>query len=230
MREYVVSHNTCAFGSLVVNCYTPVLQCLYNANKPQIAMTCRPTLRTGIVIGSTVQALVILAYYLFASDGQSISSMLSSDPVYRSLLSLCVVLLFALCFAHAYYNRRGANEILLVVGMVSWIMLNVYYLDANGTLLLTHIVAAGCYIAATGLYLVLVFLHETYSMLEMACILIGSLIAITIATTGAAVVCFFTKRTDTWLFEHAAFALFNITHALLLTFSGDDHDDPFFMV
>jgi len=184
-------------------------------------MSCIQRLRLSIALISAAQTLVIISYFACGvHSGPTVSSMLFSLPAYRSLLMICVVLQLTLSFAYICVKRASVvPESLLVAALAAWIVLNSVYEDGNGKLMLEHLIAAGCFIAAAGLYLIWVFVEAVYNeplTSDLMCVsgfcIIGALIA-TIAT----VVCFFADSVDTWVFEHTAFALFSATHALLFS-------------
>jgi hypothetical protein len=192
---------------------------------------CRSTLRASIALVSFIQALVILSYYIptLANNLQySVSDLLFADPVYRALLSTCMGLLLALCFTYIVTerHRHSAGEIpgsLLVVALVAWIVLNLYYRDASGTILPTHIVAAGCYIVSMGFYIILVFLQEEPMTVTACTVLMACLLGLAIIMASMTAFCFFTQNDLAWAFEHAAFALFTVTHALLFSLADDNN-------
>ena len=177
-------------------------------------------LRSIIATISLAQTLVIVSYFAYCfSSGPTVSSLLFSNLVYKCLLMVCVVLQLTLSFVYVccHNGARVAPELLLVVAPVAWIVLNISHEDANGKILLEHLVAAGCFIVASGLYLIILFIETIYNepmVSDLLCVS-GGCIVFALVATIATVVCFFTNRTDTWIFEHTAFALFSATHALL---------------
>ena len=89
--------------------------------------------------------------------------------------------------------------------------MNLSYKDPQGNLLTAHIIAAGCFMASEGIYLLLI--TAQLGMFHNPCV--SLLLTVTAAMALITGVVFVSNRPEAWRFEHVAFALFGFTHALL---------------
>ena len=178
-------------------------------------------LRLIIATISAAQTLVILSYFAYGiSSGPTVSSMLYSNPAYRGLLMICVVLQITLSFVYMCLAKAEVvPESLLVTALVAWIILNIIYEDNDGKMLIAHAIAAGCFIATAGVYLIWMFIETVDEEQTVSCHTYLTACCVTAAciSTTATIVCFVGHSSNTWMFEHAAFALFSATHALLFS-------------
>jgi len=184
-------------------------------------MICTHRLRQIIATISAAQTLVIVSFFAYGlSSGPTVSSMLYSNTVYRSLLMICVVLQLTLSFVYMCCTKAEVvPESLMVTALVAWIIVNVVYEDSDGNMLTAHAIASGCFITSAGIYLLWIFIEtvdEEPTVSGQTCIS-GCCIATAFITTTATIVCFISHNGNTWMFEHATFALFSATHALLFS-------------
>jgi len=179
-------------------------------------------IRSIIALISATQALVIMSYFALSfNSGPTVSSLLFSNDTYRGILMTCVVLQITLSSVHVCYHKglHVVPELLLVTALVSWVTLNVVYEDENGKMLPAHAVAAACFIVSCCIYLVILFIESVNDepMILDLLYVSGCCIIIALVATIATVTCFLTNSSETWIFEHAAFALFSTTHAILFS-------------
>jgi len=210
--------------------------------------------RTAAIWISVAELAVLLAYYwplawsvpwldLEHVDSRAyshnyVSDLLFNNTMYRVLVSGLVALQLCVCGVFAtQLNRRRvwccipamALELLaLFVAWVGWVMVTSVYLDANGRMTMGHVVGAGCFIAACGLYFllllvnVLVFYESQWSRREWMLFALAAFCFLLAVVTGCLFVAsFFNHRIQFgWMFEHAAFILFVAAQLWLFIVDG----------
>ena len=167
-----------------------------------------------------------------------VSDLLFNNSVYRGLVTLLVALQLCVCGVFAVQlNRRRvwccipamALELFaLFMAWIGWVVVTSVYLDADGHMTTGHIVGAGCFIAASGLYFVLllvnvlVFYELQWSRREWLVFFLATFCFLLAVVFGCIFVASFFNRVIQfgWMFEHAAFVLFVAAQLWLFIVDG----------
>jgi len=176
-------------------------------------------------------------------DKNYVSDLLFHENTYRVIVSILVALQLCVCAAFVVQlNRRHvwccipvmALELFtLCVAWVGWVIVTSVYLDSNGHMTIGHILGAGLFIAACGLYFVLIvinvliFYQTQWSQREWAVFWLAIFCFLSAAVVGCIFVAsFFIKHIQFgWMFEHAAFILFVAAQLWLFVVDGMLEED-----
>jgi hypothetical protein len=167
-----------------------------------------------------------------------VSDLLFDDIAYRTLVSVLVALQLCVCGVFAIQlNRRyvwrcvpvmALELFMLCVAWVGWVMVTSIYLDSDGRMTMGHVLGAGLFIAACGLYFVLimvnvlVFYENHWSRREWVVFCLAAFCFVLAVVTGCFFVAsFFARQIQFgWMFEHAAFILFVAAQLWLFIVDG----------
>lgn len=171
-------------------------------------------------------------------DKNYVSDLLFDNTVYRASVSVLVALQLCICAVFVIQlNRKrvwccipvmALEFFTLCVAWVGWVIVTSVYLDSEGHMTMGHILGAGLFIAACGLYFVLlmvnvlIFYQNRWSRREWAVFGLSACCFVLAAVVGCVFAAsFFTKTIQFgWMFEHAAFILFVAAQLWLFIVDG----------
>ena len=211
-------------------------------------------LRCAAVGVTVVEMCVLIVYYIplvaqvpwlnlssvnsHAYDDNFVSDLLFRNMTYKYLLSVLVALQLLVCGffvvalnwkGSAYTSRTSCGVMVfelfcLLVACIGWFVLTSIYTDESGKLTVGHIVGAVIFIAACGLYFVMMILNvaDLYNFkfnTKSECCTFGSAVVFFVLSTVFGfvfVASFFGNDVSYgWMYEHSSFILLIGAHVLL---------------
>lgn len=176
-------------------------------------------------------------------DDNYVSDLLFNDVIYKTSVSILVALQICVCAYFVvqlnqkkeggcclcvYFPVMALELFTLCLAWVGWVIVTSVYLDTNGKMTTGHILGAGLFISACGVYFILIMgnvffsYRKKWSVGECFVFVLTILCFIISAVVGCLfVVSFFDHRIQFgWVFEHAAFILFVAAHIWLFIVDG----------
>lgn len=181
-------------------------------------------------------------------DDNFVSDLLYSDSRYRVMLTVLVGLHLGVCSYFVielnwfHSHRAGgcccfpvmvAELACLIAAWVGWVILSSIYTDSNGKITEAHIVGAGLFICACGLYFVLLIFNvmakerKEWTRAELALFGLALLCFCLSVYSGFLFMANFWKLHLSgkrvmcgWIYEHASFILFVSAHVWLFIADG----------
>ena len=196
------------------------------------------------VLVPTFQTFVLIGYYINALALQNptyVSDLLFTDPVYVTIITVCLALQFLVCITYAWLHivghGWGLEAIFLLTACLGWIMLCARYLDEGGIYLsglhtagiVLFVVGCAAYFARMLVCMLYIAQTSSVQIVRHVYAVVG-LLVLSAACWVAFVCCYYSSggrisNSPAWLFEHPAFAAFAAAHAVFFTVDWEQEEE-----